>query len=53
MFLELIALFEEYQWEYIITLEGHIQIELGNEYYDVNKHNKEELQELLDEAKSW
>ena len=51
--LEIITLFEEYEWEYIITLDGHIQIELGNEFYDVDKTNINELEELLEEVKSW
>lgn len=51
--IEIITLFEEYNWEYIITLDGHIQIELGNEFYDVDKTNIEEMKELLEEAKSW
>lgn len=51
--IEIITLFEEYDWEYIITLDGHIQIELGNEFYDVDKTNLEEMKELLEEVKSW
>lgn len=51
--IQIITLFEEYDWEYAITLNGHIQIELGNEFYDVDKTNIEELQELLEEVKSW
>lgn len=53
MFLELIALFEEYGWEYVVTLDGRIQIELGNEFYDVDKRNSDEMKELLEEVKSW
>ena len=53
LFIEIITLFEEYEWEYEITLNGHIQIELGNEFYDVDKNNVDELQELLEEVKSW
>lgn len=51
--IEIITLFEEYDWEYVITLNGHIQIELGNEFYDVDKTNIDELKELLEEVKSW
>lgn len=51
--IQIITLFEEYDWEYAITLNGRIQIELGNEFYDVDKANIEELQELLEEVKSW
>lgn len=51
--IEIITLFEEYEWEYVITLNGHIQIELGNEFYDVDKTNLNELKELLEEVKSW
>lgn len=53
MLIEIITLFEEYEWEYVITLNGHIQIELGNEFYDVDKTNLNELKELLEEVKSW
>lgn len=53
IFLEIITLFEEYEWEYTVTESGRIQIELGNEFYDVDKTNIEELKELLDEVKSW
>lgn len=51
--IEIVTLFEEYEWEYVITLAGHIQIELGNEFYDVNKTDLNELKELLEEVKSW
>lgn len=51
--IEIVTLFEEYEWEYVITLNGHIQIELGNEFYDVDKTNLNELKELLEEVKSW
>lgn len=51
--IEIVTLFEEYEWEYVITLNGHIQIELGNEFYDVDKTNLNELEELLEEVKSW
>lgn len=53
MLIEIVTLFEEYGWEYVITLNGHIQIELGNEFYDVDKTNLNELKELLEEVKSW
>lgn len=51
--IEIVSLFEEYEWEYSITLEGRIQIELGNEFYDVDKTDIDELKELLEEVKSW
>lgn len=51
--IEIITLFEEYEWEYKITLNGRIQIELGNEFYDVDKNDVGELTELLEEVKSW
>lgn len=51
--IEIVSLFEEYEWEYEITLNGRIQIELGNEFYDVDKTNVDELKELLEEVKSW
>lgn len=51
--IELVTLFEEYDWEYNITLGGQVQIELGNEFYSVDKTDVEGLKELLEEVKSW
>lgn len=51
--IEVVSLLEEYDWEYAITIDGRIQIELGNEFYDIDKTDINELKELLEEVKSW
>lgn len=51
--IELVTLFEEYEFEYEITLNGRVQIDLGGELYDVDKTDVEELKELLEDVKSW
>lgn len=51
--IELVTLFEEYEFEYAITESGRVQIDLGGELYDVDKTDVEELKELLEDVKSW
>lgn len=53
LLIEIVSLFEEYDFEYAITESGRVQIDLGGEFFDVDKTNIEELKELLEDLQSW
>ena len=52
VFIKIIEMLEERNWEYQVTFT-HIQIELGNEFYNVAKDDLTELLELREEIACW
>lgn len=52
VFIKIIEMLEERNWEYQVTFT-HIQIELGNEFYNVSKDDLAELLELQEEIACW
>jgi len=52
LFLEIIEMMEERDWEYKVTFT-HIQVELGNAFYNVPKDDLNKLFELKDEIMCW
>lgn len=52
IFLEIIETMEERDWEYQVTFT-HIQVELGNAFYNVPKDDFIKLLELRDEIGNW
>lgn len=53
LLIEIVSLFEEYEFEYAITENGRVQIDLGGEFFNVDKTNADELKELLEDIQSW
>lgn len=53
LLIEIVSLFEEYEFEYAITENGHVQIDLGGEFFDVDKTDVDGLKELLEDIQSW
>ena len=53
LLIEIVSLFEEYDFEYAITENGRAQIDLGGEFFDVDKTNVDELKELLEDLQTW
>ena len=53
LLIEIVSLFEEYDFEYAITESGRVQIDLGGEFFDVDKTNVDELKELLEDLQTW
>lgn len=52
VFLQIIEMLEERDWEYEVTFT-HIKIDIGNEHYNVAKDDLNELFELKDEIECW
>ena len=52
IFIQIIQMLEERDWEYQVTYT-HIQVEIGNEFYNVSKNDLNELFELKDEIMCW
>ena len=53
LLIEIVSLFEEYDFEYAITESGRVQIDLGGEFFDVDKTDINGLKELLEDIQSW
>ena len=53
LLIEIVSLFEEYDFEYAITENGRVQIDFGGEFFDVDKTNVHELKELLEDLQTW
>ena len=53
LLIEIVSLFEEYEFEYAITENGHVQIDLGGEFFNVDKTDVGGLKELLEDIQSW
>lgn len=53
LLIEIVSLFEEYDFEYAITESGRVQIDLGGEFFDVDKTDIVGLKELLEDIQSW
>lgn len=52
VFIQIIEMLEEKDWGYQVTYT-HIQVEIGNEFYNVPKDDLNELFELKDEIMCW
>lgn len=52
VFIDIIKLLEDRDWEYQVTYT-HIQVEIGNEFYNVSKTDLIELLELREEVMCW
>lgn len=53
LLIEIVSLFEEYDFEYAITENGRVQIDLGGEFFDIDKTDVEGLKELLEDLQTW
>lgn len=52
VFIQIIEMLEERDWEYQVTFT-HIQVELGNAFYQAPKDDLNKLFELKDEILNW
>ena len=53
LLIEIISSFEEYEFEYAITENSRVQIDLGGEFFDVDKIDVDGLKELLENIQCW
>ena len=53
LLIEIISSFEEYEFEYAITKNSRVQIDLGGEFFDVDKTDVDGLKELLENIQCW